>query len=442
MKSCFFTIPLFLLVGAFLFIAGTEPASAYSNDMALEEAVRIAEQDLFEHKKNLGRIKKGLQSQQDNFEQTRRQEEQLLTELAEIDGRIVEESRRLVTIYEQLQVEKKKTQEALAAFEEVREEKDALAEQTKKRLAAYYRMGDIGILNITFSSATLPELVTFHEYYRSMLRHDLDLFERFQATLIKLEVARKSHEKQQLRLEEALTQAKEQQQVLAASKEQRRELLVKLQAEKDLYKQAATTLEQSAAILISELEELERQAEIARMQKEEWMISTFPLEPHKKRKPAWKRGFGGQEGVLPPPVAGTIVNLFGNNDASLAGKGQPAQGIDFAIEQGAIVRAVFKGKVVHTGFVKGYGQLVIISHTDGYYTLTSGMATFLVKKEDMVEQGDEIGIASEHVGPLQPPIHFEIRHKTDPEDPLDWLDPELLTMAPALKQTPLQPQAP
>ncbi|PLX49629.1 MAG: hypothetical protein C0613_07025 [Desulfobulbaceae bacterium] len=434
MKSCLSTNPLLLLVGALLFIAAAGPAAAYTDDMALEEAVRIAEQDLFEHKKKLGRIKKGLQSQQENFEQTRRQEEQLLTELAQIDERIVEESRRLVTIYQQLQVEKKKTQEALAAFEEVREDKKRLAEQTKKRLAAYYRMGDIGILNITFSSATLPELVTFHEYYRSMLRHDLDLFERFQASLIRLEVARDSHEKQQVSLEKAMSQAKEQQQILAASKEQRRELLVKLQAEKDLYKQAAATLEQSAAALISELEELERQAEIARMQKEEWMIATFPLEPHKKRKPAWKRGFGGQEGILPPPVDGTVVNLFGNNDAS--------PGIDFAIEPSAIVRAVFKGKVVHTGFVKGYGQVVIISHTDGYYTLTSGMATFLVKKESLVEQGAEIGMASEHVGPLQTLIHFEIRHKTDPEDPLEWLDPELLILAPALKQTSPRPQSP
>ncbi len=440
MTCCFLPKPIHLAVLISLLhgivLGGPAVAYEYSDDLGLQEAVRFAEQDLFEHKKKLGRVQQGLKEQQQNFEQTRQQEENLLNELAELDGKIIEESTLLVDLYNQLQVEKLKTVEMQEALDLLKGEKDILARLTEKRLAAYYRMGDIGVLNITFSSATLPELVNFHEYYRHMLRHDQTLIERFRSKLIEFEESRKSHQAQQAHLEEAMNQTKEQQLLLAETKVVRRELLTRIKAEKNLYRNAADLLEESAKALLSGLEEFEKQAEIAHQQKEEWMIGAFPLEPHKKRKPSWMRGFGGQKGLLPPPVVGTLISQFGDNAASLAGEAQPSYGVDFNVERGALIRATYKGKVVYTGFVKGYGQMIIISHTDGYYTMTSGMATFLVKPGDLVSQGDEIAMASDHVGQLQGAIHLEIRLKTAAEDPLDWLDPTFIVMAPGLEPKP------
>ncbi len=440
MICCCFQRPLHIIVLIALYhclvLSGHVLAYEYSDDLGLQEAVRIAEQDLFEHKKRLSRIQQGLEAQQESFELTRQKEETLLNELAELDENIIGESKLLVRLYNQLQVEKLKTREMQVALAEIKGEKDILGRQTEKRLAAYYRMGEIGVLNITFSSATLPDLVNFHEYYRHMLRHDQTLIARFRGKLVEFEDSRNSHIAQQATLEEAMIRAKEQQGLLAETKLERREFLRRIKAEKNLYRHAAQDLEESAKALIIELEEFEKQAEIARKQKEEWMIASFPLEPHKKRKPSWMRGFGGQKGLLPSPVVGTVISQFGDNAASLAGEAQPSHGVDFNIEPGSIIRAIFKGKVVHTGFVKGYGQLIIISHTDGYYTMTSGTATFLVKAGDIVSQGDEIAMASKHTGQLQSAIHLEIRLKTEAEDPLTWLDPQYIVMAPGLQKTP------
>ena len=287
-RPLFLAIIITLLQG--LVLSG--PASAYEHgdDLGLEEAVRFAEQDLFEHKKKLTTVQQGLQAQQENFEQTRQKEANLLNELGEIDAHIIEESKLLVSFYNQLQIEKLKAEETLAALEATKVGKNILAQQTKTRLAAYYRMGDIGVLNITFSAATLPELVTFHEYYRHMLRHDQTLISRFRGKLAELEESRKYHEEQQVDLEEAMNKAKEQQGILAETKLERRELLTRIKTEKDLYRQATEVLEDAAKDLLATLEDLEKQTEIAHKQKEEWMISTFPLEPHKKRRPGWMRG--------------------------------------------------------------------------------------------------------------------------------------------------------
>jgi septal ring factor EnvC (AmiA/AmiB activator) len=433
-KSLFWAFLIIMLQGVLL--ARPTLAYEYGDDLGLEEAVRFAEQDLFEHKKKLRQVQQGLHTQQENFEQKRRVEEDLLHELGEIESKIITESQELVSLANQLQIEKRQTAESLVRLEAIQAEKTNLARQTEKRLAAYYRMGDIGVLNITFSAATLPDLVTFHEYYRHMLRHDKTLIARFRDKLADLEQSRQSHQEHQVELEEAMNKAKQQQEILAAAKEARKEVLGRIKMEKELYRQAADVLEEAARDLLTGLEDFEKESEIAHKQKEAWMIATFPLEPHKKRRPGWMRGFAGQKGSVPPPVAGTLTGASGDNAAALTDEAQPSHGVDFHTEPGALVRAVFKGKVVHAGFVKGYGQLFIISHNDGYYTMTSGMTTFLVKPGDSVDQGDGIGMASDHIGSLRSPIHLEIRLKTEPEDPLAWLDPRHIVMPPGLRKSP------
>ncbi|MDR9500444.1 MAG: peptidoglycan DD-metalloendopeptidase family protein [Desulfurivibrionaceae bacterium] len=430
-KPLFWALLIIMLQGVLL----ARPALSYEygDDLGLEEAVRFAEQDLFEHKKKLRQVQQGLHTQQENFEQKRRVEENLLHELGEIESKIIAESQELVSLANQLQREKLQTAESLARLEAIQAEKHNLAQKTEKRLAAYYRMGDIGLLNITFSAATLPDLVTFHEYYRHMLRHDKTLIARFRDKIGDLEQSRQSHQEQQVELKEAMHKARQQQGILAATKEARKEVLGRIKMEKELYRQAADVLEEAARDLLTGLEDFEKESEITHKQKEAWMIATFPLEPHKKRRPGWMRGFAGQKGSMPPPVTGTLIGVAGDNAAALPHEAQPSHGVDFNTEPGALVRAVFKGKVVHAGFIKGYGQLVIISHNDDYYTMTSGMTTFMVKPGDRVNQGDGIGMASEHIGALRSPIHLEIRRKTEPEDPLAWLDPRQIVTAPGLR---------
>ncbi len=404
----------------------------YLDDSDLEEAVRIAEEDLYRHKAQLSRLTQGIEQQEQNLAASKQEEQALLTELTEIDQRIIEDSEHLVTMYKEMQLQQDKTFEKKAALEATDSEKMVLAAQTEKRLAAYYRMGDIGVLNITFSTSTLPELVNFHEYYRHMLRQDQQLIERFRVKLTELREARKAHIEEAKRLEIAMEETKKQQRILAATKQEQQKIIAQIQLKKSLYKEAAQQLEQSAQTLIQEIEELEKKAEQVTLEKEEWMIATYPIEPHKKRRPSWLRGIGGHQKQLTPPVTGTVTKLY-TGDANSTG--DLNFGIDFKIASQAKIRAVFKGKVVHAGFVQGYGQLVIISHSDGYYTLTSSINTITVKKGDTVQQGDELGYASQHRATMQQDLHFEIRLREKPLDPLDWLDENYIIFSPELEAT-------
>jgi septal ring factor EnvC (AmiA/AmiB activator) len=263
-----------------------------------------------------------------------------------------------------------------------------------------------------------------------MLRQDKELINTFRQKLIELQQAKQAHIDEVKRLETALKDTKQQQIILSATKKERYKIIEQIQIEKSLYKEAASQLEQSAQALILEIEELEKKKDLAKQKKEDWLLATYPLEPHKKRKPAWLRGIGGHQKQLPPPVLGIVTKLFAGDQPLVK---TPNYGIDFKITAQAKIRAVFKGKVVHTGYVKGYGQLVIISHSDGYYTLTSSISTITVKKGDTVEQGDELGFMSQHKSQLQQDLHFELRLKETPLDPLDWLDPNYIIFSPELE---------
>ena len=422
---------LFTLLCIFMLSCATMTlANDFIDDFDLEEAVTIAEEELYQSRHQLSKMNQGIQQQQQNLAKSQEKEQKLYQELNEINQKIIRDSKKLVAMYKEMKLQKQKTFEKKEALETINAEKKTLALQTQKRLAAYYRMGKIGVLNITFTSSSLPDLVNFHEYYRYMLRQDQELINTFRLKLTELQQARQSHINEVERLETALKETKQQQIILSSTRKERYKIIEQIQIEQSLYKEATSQLEQSAQTLILEIEALEKKRNQAKQKKEAWLLATYPLEPHKKRKPAWLRGIVGYQKQLPPPIIGIVTKRFTGNRTSAI---TPNYGINFKIAAGSKIRAVFKGKIVHTGYVKGYGQLVIISHSDGYYTLTSSISTITVKKGDSVEQGDEIGFMSQHRSQLQQDLHFEIRFKETPLDPLDWLDSNYIILSQELE---------
>lgn len=115
------------------------------------------------------------------------------------------------------------------------------------------------------------------------------------------------------------------------------------------------------------------------------------------------------------PVQGTVVRGF--NPAA------GSKGLDFAGEVGQAVFAAAPGKVVYSGSaLKGYGELIIIKHDDLRLSAYGYNRTRLVKEGDMVRGGQQI--AELGLGPESRPIlHFEIRERGQPVNPLPYLPP-------------------
>ena len=98
------------------------------------------------------------------------------------------------------------------------------------------------------------------------------------------------------------------------------------------------------------------------------------------------------------------------------------KGIDIAGKQGERVRSAAGGVVVYAGgSLRGYGKLVIVKHNDLFLSAYGHNESILVKEGDLVEAGQVLARIGRQSGSDTNVLHFEIRRKGIPEDPLRYL---------------------
>ena len=91
--------------------------------------------------------------------------------------------------------------------------------------------------------------------------------------------------------------------------------------------------------------------------------------------------------------------------------------------EGTPVKAAEDGVVAYSGNeLKGYGNLVLVRHANGYVTAYANASELLVKRGDTVKRGQVIAKAGQSGDVASPQLHFEIRKGSTPVDPLQFLD--------------------
>src|SRR5262249_44719057 len=132
-------------------------------------------------------------------------------------------------------------------------------------------------------------------------------------------------------------------------------------------------------------------------------------------------GLGRERGQLPWPAEGRVVTGFGRETHPRFGTETVRSGIDIEAPEGAPIRAVATGSVAYRGWLKGYGNLLVLDHGDGYYTLYAHASQILVEEGDQGKGGELAGRGGEPGSVEGPRLHFEVRYQSRAEDPQLWL---------------------
>jgi murein DD-endopeptidase MepM/ murein hydrolase activator NlpD len=102
--------------------------------------------------------------------------------------------------------------------------------------------------------------------------------------------------------------------------------------------------------------------------------------------------------------------------------GQQNDGINIAVPEGTEVKAAEDGVVAYAGNeLKGYGNLVLIRHANGYVSAYAHASELLVKRGDSIKRGQAIARAGQTGNVTSPQLHFEIRKGSTPVDPARYL---------------------
>jgi lipoprotein NlpD len=122
------------------------------------------------------------------------------------------------------------------------------------------------------------------------------------------------------------------------------------------------------------------------------------------------------------PVEGELTSGFGPRNGSFH------DGVDIAAPRGTAVLAAADGQVIFSDVLRGYGNVVIVRHPDGYMTVYAHNQTNLVKTGQSVRRGERLAEVGQSGRATGASLHFEVRKDNLARDPLRYLPQDRRTV--------------
>ena len=163
--------------------------------------------------------------------------------------------------------------------------------------------------------------------------------------------------------------------------------------------------------------EAKEEYEEVQIESAEQVISSDAQNTNQNTSPVLLGGFQQSKGKMRLPVKAHIDKRFGQIKPE---SGLAWEGLMFSMQQGQQVSAIYPGQVVFSDWFRGYGQLLVLDHGDGYMSLYGHNQHLQVELGNSVDAGELIALSGDTGGLEKPGLYFEIRVEGTPDDPLRW----------------------
>jgi len=373
-------------------------------------------------KKQLQGIKKEIREKKQLITKTTRVESAVSSELAKIDMSLRSKERSLVDLTKDLKSAEKGLEKTRSEIDSVVKDVETRKKLIQGRLVSVYKAGEVGNIRFLFSSETLPQMLENLRYMKALLENDRQLVADYNERIGKLKELKASME-QDVRRKENLKQSivlkkKE----IEAEKENKATFLLKVREDKKTYIASLQELELNSRRLQSIVEKLEA----ASRKRYTAKTRRRSVQPDSKGgttfvPPSTSTGFGAQKGRLSFPTQGRIVGSFGRHKHPEFNSYTISNGISIAAPIGADVRSIYSGAVVFSGYFKGYGNMVIVDHGDGFFSLYAHNSKVYKRVGSNVEKNELLASVGDVDSPRGSSLYFEIRYQGKPIDPSPWV---------------------
>lgn len=380
---------LFFIISLFLFFNSNEGYAANTGLEKKEKQVRI----------NIHKLENSILDHKEAIKEDENEEIFLLQELEDLDHKLQKAQDKLNQLIDKIIKEEKLIALQEENLKDVIQAKQKVEAHLKKRMYAYYTMGDVGFLNVSFSSQTLPELLKFRDGFHSLIAYDKDQIALFRTKISDLEKSKKALALEKSILSDFIAEVDQEKIELNSVKAEKQKLIDRIKTQRTLHTQAIKEMQIAAKQL------------------------TKNLVVIKKQKEVQNNTFLKNKGKIRPPVNGQLITRFLEDTENALGITRRSMGIALQAEDGTPIVATVDGDVVFSGYMKGYGNTIIIHHGFQYYTVTSRIEKISVKKGQKVKTGRTIGFTGDTATLLEDGLYFEVRHGKKSQDPLLWLDP-------------------
>lgn len=345
-------------------------------------------------KKELSNVKGSIEQSKKQLEETKKEKEQVQTDLKVIDQEIVKAEEELQDINDRLETKEEELEKSEKDLEIAIEERQEQYEKAKERIECMYKNQKIGYIQVIFTSKNFWEMLNRMEYIRKIAEYDQTLLDKI----------KDKQEEIATRTEKLET---EKQEIALMYKEQ---VGVKNKLE-TTRKQKDQTLENLAQ------NEEKLQAQIQDMIK---ISSDLEKEVQRLIRESTLQYTGGKF-LWPVPGFSRISSYYNPRNSPISGKYEFHTGIDIPASFGKPVVAAADGRIITAGWVRGYGNTVMIDHGSGYVTLYGHNSSLTVSVGQTVKRGAQIAKIGSTGYSTGNHCHFEVRLNGVHKNPLNYL---------------------
>jgi septal ring factor EnvC (AmiA/AmiB activator) len=375
--------------------------------------------DLGEKQHDLQRTQKRLGEERAKAAEARKREAGLLAELETIDRRLGEKRKQVAALDGRIQKAQSDVAQLKGDIGRLQGQRVGQEDALARRLRALYKLQHQGgVLPLLLAGDDPLVRATQLRHLTTLATVDARLIREYRVTSEGLAERKARLETRQKELAGLRAEADAERANADREAAKRMALLARVKDERAYHDRMVGELSEAARGLEAFIRDLhEKQRRMARVPP--------PARPRPAPLPDAVPGvgFAALRGRMVWPAEGKVVGEFGPQINPRFGTKTFRSGIDIDVAEGTSIAAVFPGRVLYTGWFRGYGNLIIVDHGGDYYTLYAHAAEIRVKEGDEVKQGQTIGTVGD-TGSLQGPrLYFEVRHAGKPQDPTEWLRP-------------------
>lgn len=270
------------------------------------------------------------------------------------------------------------------------------------RMAALYRLGRLGYLRPIVGADSGAAFLEGVKILAHLARRDAALLSKYEEALRTLTSLQMALAERQREMAALAAEGRRRERELAAARTEQAALLARVHKSSQEERVAVSTLEDKSQRLAALLD---------------------LLESHGRVLPPGAATIRKYRGALDWPVKGAIALPFGR----IANPKFPrtflrSSGWAIDAPAGSTIRAIFAGDVAYAQWLKGYGNLVVLDHGDGVFSLYGRLAPSTLVRGQPVSLGEAVGVLAEPSGEDEiTGLYFEIRDSRASVDPAGWL---------------------
>lgn len=351
-----------------------------------------------EQEQKLDNLKRSISSLEQQLEDRDKERNSLQSELKKVElraSKINSNVRRLRGKINKLESELKDLSNRERDLQlGIRGQSAAIVEQ----IAAAYKLGNQEPIKLLLNQEDPQKIARVFKYYDYFLQARTEKIQRYKKDVDELATVIADIETQKLRLTQSRADLEADKNKLTRQAKKRKKTLSNLQSSLRTDKKKLSKLKKERGKLEELLAAVKRAA------------ADLAL-------PSNYESFISRKGQLSWPLKGRVAHSYGSRRSGEL----RWEGWLIGAKAGDEVKAVHQGRVVFSNYLRGFGLLVIVDHSDGYLTLYAHNQELLKDTGDWVQSNEILSRAGDTGGLDKPALYFEIRKDGNPADPKSWL---------------------